>query len=179
VPASQLFTAVFDLSPAVVVDALRTRTRMRVAIAITHGGRTEIDHTKRFLRPLDQPRQLELPSIARCGLFTSVGVARSVTARTHWEERSVWSLLIGASEENTMKTIDKDALANAQGGWYGYGGYGRAFAGYGNPYWAAARAANYAARASYWNNQNAYLPLAFAAASGAFAPRPATTVIYT
>ena len=79
-----------------------------------------------------------------------------------------------------MKTIDKDELANAQGGWYG--GYGRAaaYAAYGgNPYWAAARAANYAARASYWNNQNAYLPLFAAAASGAFAPRPATTVIYT
>jgi len=76
-----------------------------------------------------------------------------------------------------MKTIDKDALANAQGGWYG--GYGRAFAGYGNPYWQAARAANWAARASYYNNANAYLPLAFAAASGAFAPRPATTVVYT
>jgi hypothetical protein len=145
---------------------------MRVAIAITHGRRTEIEHTKRLLRPLDQPRQLELPSIARCALFTSVGVARSVTARTHWEERSVWTLLFGASEENTMKTIDKEQLANAQGGWYGYRGYG-------NPYFAAARAANYAAASSYWNAQNAYLPLAFAAASGAFAPRPATTVIYT
>jgi hypothetical protein len=75
-----------------------------------------------------------------------------------------------------MKTIDKDALANAQGGWYGYGGYRGAYA---NPYWAAARAASYAARASYWNNANAYLPLFAAAASGAFAPRPATTVIYT
>jgi hypothetical protein len=152
---------------------------MRVAIAITRGRRTEIEHTKRFLRRLDQPRQLELPSIARCALFTSVGVARSVTARTHWEERSVWTLLIGASEENTMKTIDKDQLENAQGGWYGYPGYRGAYAAYGNPYWQAARAANWAARASYYNNANAYLPLAFAAASGAFAPRPATTVIYT
>ena len=78
-----------------------------------------------------------------------------------------------------MKTIDKDALANAQGGWYGYGGFRGAYAAYANPYWQAARAANFAERASYWHNASAYLPLFAAAASGAFAPRPATTVVYT
>jgi hypothetical protein len=83
---------------------------------------------------------------------------------------------LGDIEENTMKTIDKDQLANAQGGWYG--GYG--FRGFGgNPYWAAARAANYAASASYWNNayaSAAYAPLFYAAAANAFAPRPPTVV---
>ena len=67
-----------------------------------------------------------------------------------------------------MHTIDIDQLATASGGFRG-----------GNPAWAAARAANLYAQTNYWNNANAYLPLYAAAASGAVAPRPATTVIYT